>query len=789
MRALVPRLVGAASALALGARGATLATIAALAMAALLATEGTARADVMVSGVVVSPLGEPIAGATIVVEGADGAPLARAVADEKGAFRAVVPSGAPVRVRATALGLAPFEAPLPPGTTFVRATLGPPSEPGADSEIEVRGQRREPSSEASARPTRYELESSLLMHLPGTRGDPFAAVTSLPSMARPPSLSTVYVVRGASPDESITYVDGAPMPHAFHFGGVVSVIPPGLVQSISLAPGGFGVAYGRATAGLVEVKLAQIPEGVHASLGFDAIDVGALGSASLGEGTRVAVGARRSHVDAWIGHFVGDRVSGELPRYLDGQLVLEHDFGSRARVRATLFAADDAVKVTDPTIPEDQPRTGSWTSRYVRAHARLDAKLADDVALLFVTSYTRSNDAIIGDTDQWGDARQSFFARLETEATLAGRVRFSVGMDFQAEHIDGTRILSIPASAFGGSNVFPMRGVVHVERVQPAAYAQLIVPLADGVQITSGVRVDRAPLGEILVQPRVALRAEASARTVIKATAGLYARPNALDAVNARDFMGAYLPVPVLSGPARGVQASAGVEQVLAKDVRLDLDLWSRTGHHVLVPHEQPAVPIYGGKLVPNPIDDLTGYQYPLYSETGRVRAVGVEAMLGFGSVTATTGVIGFVGYALSRSEIQDDPYSAWRRMPLDQTHVLNAAAIWRLGDGWEIGARFRLAIGVQDSPYPASQIAPKSDPNLDPSRPLPNLAPIHSLDVRLEKTFRIGKHGDASIYLEARNAYDRRTREPLAYNPVYQYAVVGEGLPIIPNLGVRGSF
>ena len=107
------------------------------------------------------------------------------------------------------------------------------------------------------------------------------------------------------------------MPHAFHFGGVVSVIPPGLVQSISLAPGGFGVAYGRATAGLVEVKLAQIPEGVHASLGFDAIDVGALGSASLGEGTRVAVGARRSHVDAWIGHFVGDRVSGELPRYLE----------------------------------------------------------------------------------------------------------------------------------------------------------------------------------------------------------------------------------------------------------------------------------------------------------------------------------------------------------------------------------------------------------------------------------------------------------------------------------------
>jgi hypothetical protein len=780
--------------------------LASVAIVALVASPRDARADVMVAGIVDSPLGDPIAGATIVVEGPDGQPIARAVTDAKGAYRLVLPTplatgsgvGARLRLRATAAGLVPFEAPLSPGTTFVHATLAALPEAPADTEpaaeIEVRGERRAPSSEVSARPTRYELESSLLMHLPGTRGDPFAAVTSLPSMARPPSLSTVYVVRGAAPDESVTYVDGAPMPHAFHFGGVVSVIPPGLVQSISLAPGGFGVAYGRATAGLVEVKLAQIPEGLHASLGFDAIDVGVLGSASLGEGTRVAIGARRSHVDAWIGSFVGDRVSGELPRYLDGQLVLEHDFGARARVRATLFAADDAVKVTDPTIPEGQPRTGSWTSRYVRAHARLDAKLADDVSLLLVTAYTRSKDAIIGDTDEWGDARSSFFARLETEATLAGRVRASVGMDLQAEHVDGTRILSIPASAFGGSAVFPMRGVVHVERVQPAAYAQLILPIADGVQITTGVRVDRAPLGEILVQPRVALRAEApSGRTVLKATAGLYARPNALDAVSARDFLGAYLPVPVLSGPARGLQASGGIEQALAKDVRLDVSLWTRTGHHVLVPREQPAVPIYGNKLTPNPAENITGYQYPLYSETGRLRAVGVEAMLGFGTPAAPgsteSGWMGFLGYALSRSEIQDDPYAAWRRMPLDQTHVLNAAAIVRLGGGWEVGARFRLAIGVQDSPYPASQIAPKSDPNLDPSRPLPNLAPIHSLDVRIEKTFRIGKSGDASVYLEARNAYDRRAREPLAYNPVYQYAVVGEGLPIIPNLGVRGSF
>jgi hypothetical protein len=789
-----PRARGlAALALAIGALAATRRARAETAEPPILPSvpSESSGARTAIAGVVESPMGEPLAGVELVVERADGGVVARATSDAKGAFRVAPPADASgLTLRASTPGLLPWSAPLP-AAGFVRVTLRAPDDDDGVRAIEVRGERRAPSSEESARPTRYALEASLLTRLPGTRGDPFAAVASLPSMARPPSLSTVYVVRGAAPEESVTYVDGAPMPHAFHFGGIVSILPPQLIESISLAPGGFGVAFGRATAGLVDVRLGALPTGVHATGALDAIDVGAFGSAQLGERTRVAIGARRSHVDAWIGSFVGDRVSGELPRYLDGQLVIEHDLAKDARLRVGLFAADDQVKVTDPTIPEDEPRTGSWASTFVRAHARLDAKLDDAVTLMAVASYTRSDDQIIGDKDEWGDTRDLFFGRVELEARLGDgprAPRFSAGADFQATRIEGRRVLSIPASAFGGSAVFAMRGVLHVERVEPAAYAQVIVPLGDGAQITSGVRVDRAPLGEILVQPRAALRVEAGARTVLRATAGLYARPNVLDAASARDFMGAYLPVPVQAGPARGVQASLGVEHQLAKDVRLELDAWARTGHHALVPREQPAVPIYGDRLgSQGPVVD--GWEYPLYAETGRLRAKGLEVMLAFGDPKATSGWVGFVGYALSRSEIQDDPYSPWRRMPLDQTHVLNAAAIWRLGRGWEAGARFRLAVGVQDSPYPASQIAPKTNSSIDPSRALPTLAPIHSLDLRLEKTFTVGKAGSASIYVEARNAYDRRAREPLAYNPVYQYAVVGEGLPIIPNLGVRGGF
>ncbi|MEO7092409.1 MAG: TonB-dependent receptor, partial [Polyangiales bacterium] len=635
---------------------------------------------------------------------------------------------------------------------------------------------------------------------------------SLPSLGRPPALSTVYIVRGAGPEESATYFDGAPLPHAFHFGGLVAVVPSAFVVGISVVPGGFGVAYGRATAGLIDVALgfpcpmprtkASDPcRGVHGSITLDAIDVGAVGSAILTRSTRIAIGARRSHIDAWIGKILGDTVAGDLPRYLDGQFLIEHDFSARVRARFGLIAADDNVSVTDPNQPADKPRSGSWHSGLVRAHARLDADVGETGALLGVVALTRSSDSIIGETDQWGDVRKSLFVRFEGSSALGNpdgatwpTARVTLGLDAMATRIEGVRVLQVPVSGFGGSGVFPLRGALTIERVEPGAYAQLAIKPAAFFTFTPGVRVDRHYLGAVIVQPRLAVRAEVTKGTTLKGVVGFYSRPNVFDSANARDYQGAYLPVVVDAGPARGVHIGAGLEQRLAEGVDFLSDVYARTTSNVLVPLQQPARPIFEDRPRLGPSGDVqtdhvrVGYDYPLYAETGRARALGVELLLRF----SARSFVGFVGYALGRAEMRDSPFTAWRRAPFDQTHVLNAAMLVRLGSGWELGARFRLVLGILDSPYPATEIAPKADPNVDPNRALPELAPIHSLDLRLEKLWHIGPEGGSgtlSAYVEVRNVYDRRAREPLAYNYVYGYPVVGNGLPIIPNIGVRGAF
>lgn len=736
------------------------------------------------SGTVVTEASDPMPGAEVLLIDEKGKIVGRAKTDAQGRWRVKLDAPGTLIVRVAVPGLPPATTTLRPDQDDVRTTIQASDQ--SDVVLSVEGDKKLPPPAEAGAPASYGVEGSLLTKMPGTRGDPFAAATSLPSVGRPPALATVYAVRGAAPEDTATFLDGAPLPHAFHFGGLVAVLPGSMLARVSLLPGGFGTPYGRATAGIVDAWLAPPPkDGLHGSLQLDAIDVGATLSfpVKFGEGTAVAVGFRRSHVDAWIGSLVGDRVAGDLPRYLDAQLVAQHDFSPRSYLRAAVLFADDLLAVTDESQPADRPRSGRFHSALTRVHLRAE-RATDTSTLVAVGSLLRSEDTVEGEIDLWSSLRRSAFVRLEGTQKLADGpfpAQVTFGVDAQAIEVDGVRVLTLPVAAFGGTETFLVRGKVQVRRVEPSAYLQLALSPIQGVQVLPGLRFDH--FGEAIVSPRISMRL-GQGDTIVKGSLGAYARPPSYEVVDARDEDGTLVPVPFVGRAPRGLQAGVGVEHQLAKGVSVSVDLYSRAMSHVLAPQQQVAEPIYdpaprlgGGRI-------LLGYRYGLYTDEARARAVGFETLFRFSGESFS----GFVGYALSRAEIRDDPGMAWRRAPFDQTHVLNAALVTKLGRGFEAGLRFRLAIGVLDSPYPATDIAPKADPNIDPTRPLSELAPLHSLDVRLEKSFSFGEVGKLAVYVEVRNVYDRRAREPLAYNYVYGYPVVSAGVPIIPNLGLRGS-
>jgi hypothetical protein len=66
-------------------------------------------------------------------------------------------------------------------------------------------------------------------------------------------------------------------------------------------------------------------------------------------------------------------------------------------------------------------------------------------------------------------------------------------------------------------------------------------------------------------------------------------------------------------------------------------------------------------------------------------------------------------------------------------------------------------------------------------------VAPFHKLDVRIEKTWKLGD-GKVSAYLDVQNIYNRQNPEGLAYAYDFSRSKPVSGLPILPILGLRGE-
>ena len=116
----------------------------------------------------------------------------------------------------------------------------------------------------------------------------------------------------------------------------------------------------------------------------------------------------------------------------------------------------------------------------------------------------------------------------------------------------------------------------------------------------------------------------------------------------------------------------------------------------------------------------------------------------------------------------------------------------YKLGRGWELGARFRYVSGPLYTPctgvggfYDSAGGAYECISGRAFSQRLPA---FHQLDVRVDKTWDFGSW-KLSAYLDLYNAYVHQSPEDISYNFNYSQSTYQTGLPLIPSLGIRGEF
>lgn len=734
-----------------------------------IATDGLFGGRVLTSGE------EAIPGATLRIR-AEGVPERTVTCDSQGAFQLRLPPGN-YDVTLAAEGFDPTtsrETVVAGEAANVVYRLRAKVDPTATTQdIDVKGDR--PPREV----TRRVLERRELTRIPGTNGDALRAIENMPGVARPPGLAGLLIVRGSAPADTGIFVDGTNVPIAFHFGGLTSVVPSEMLSRIDFFPGNFGPEYSRAMGGVVDIGIrSPAKDKFHGLAQIDLLDARVLAEAPLGKSTRFLVAGRRSHVDAWLGPVMesGGAVGVSVaPVYYDYQAVLEQDLGKSTTARLLFHGSDDRLALTLNAAGGDPAASGSLKNhtQFFRIQARTETKLGEGTRWLNMLSYGRDWQELSLSTILDLDIKtMPLQFRSDLRHRITNGLTAIAGVDVLWTQADvSVYAAPIPEDEQANGPFFARpRRLQQLESTlfQPGGYAMLEIAPHRRLKLLPSVRADySSDIKDWRAAPRAAVRLdvnpEGSRRTTVKGGAGIFNQaPQPYESFR-----------PFGTPNLRHNQAqhySIGVEQEFTDQLELSVEGFYKKLDYLV---DQRA--------------DATGSESGVtYTNSGSGRVFGGEFLLRY---KPDKHLFGWIAYTLSRSERRADDSEAYRVFDYDQTHILTALASYKLGRGWEVGARFRYVTG---NPYtPAVTGIYDADAGAySPVNGTPfsgRSAAFHRLDIRIDKTWDF-KSWKLGAYLDIQNTYMRQNPEGLTYNYNYSRSEVISGLPFLPVLGLRGE-
>ncbi|CAN5690356.1 TonB-dependent receptor [soil metagenome] len=726
--------------------------IAALALV-FIASHAAARPTVRVVRGVVTRVNSPtpIAGASVLTDRGE-----IATSDLDGYFSIAV-SAADRELTVAAAGYLTRSVRIAVGDGVLRVELESAS--GAEV-IEVRGVAPE-----ETKPLSYQLTADEIRFIPGAGNDILRAAQMLPGVARIPFAFGGLVLRGTAPRDTAVFLDGIEVPLAFHFGGVTSFYPGGMLSNLTLTAGGFDASYGRAQGGLVTLSTRE-PRTDRWRMGgsIGLLDSSVQAEGPLAKGGGIIVGLRRSYFDTIAGPFVKDNVP--LPSYWDFQVRTGWGDARKAgRITPMLFGAIDRVASNEISV------TSSFLRLAVPYHRSWGT------TTLNVTPWIGWNQLSLEETN---DEKTERFSR----PTVPGGVRAELLRDTSWGHLRGGAELHAGYLAQTAVDVTdgpgdPISGDSTLGWTDVGLWGETRVKL-DGERfaLKPGLRVEHYGLSdELVIDPRLNIHQQLSDAITMRQSIGRFHQPPTAGDAD-----------PETGNPALNSsyidQLSLGVDAKLPEEIVASVTGYFNygTGMAVRVRNPRPGgeqpEPNLGG-LGPT-FELLLEKQlgFAIYRENiGRARSLGAEVLIKRNVGPWFT----LLAYTLSLSQRVDDPRldQGWRPFELDQRHNLNLA-VSRSWTKWRLGARLQVTTG---NPYSPSTYVP---PDLVIQNAWGGTLPAFiSLDLRADRRWR-RCWGDINLYIDIQNATFRDNVEgrTFRYDKLRDEDV--PGLPIVPFIGVE---
>ncbi|NVB84997.1 MAG: TonB-dependent receptor plug domain-containing protein [Kofleriaceae bacterium] len=626
--------------------------------------------------------------------------------------------------------------------------------------IEVSGEAP-PASPGAAKLDRTELQ-----RIPGAGGDMVKALSVMPGVVNsqlPVGYSGI-AIRGSSPQDSKVLIDNFEVPLLFHAIGARSILPTESIEKLEYIPGGFDVAFGRASSGIVALTTRPGNEQRTTQAEVSVLDGGLLAQGAIGKRTRYMLGLRRSLIDFVLPSLIPDDADLSMttvPRYWDEQFRIDHTLSSKWRLSLSSIGADDVLELYSSKNEDAMSKRFYNRTRFARltAAARYsDGPWALDLALSGLAQQTVVEVGVKQNLDVLSVFITPRAELSRTAAKFAGltNVVWRLGVDAQVAR--GVVDAAMPDEPREGEPAPPndpndvsqkFHGVVWLPDF--SGWTAISADLDPRIRVTTGLRTDVfAKNGQVAVQPRGELAVKLAKPWTARLSAGGFDRPAEYNTEALYDHLRA----------EHSTQVIAGLQYEPREGARIQA-----SGYYS-----------NRSSLITRNTDGSLG-------NNGRGDTIGGELLASY----RDRNWFGWLSYSYSSSHRVDAPGEMERLFSYDQPHSLNAAASWTYGK-WQFGGRFQLYSGLPYTPAIGSLF--DSDRNVYvPAYAESNSSrtPVHhQLDLRIDRSWKWGSML-MSAFLDVQNVYANDTTITYIYSYDYSQQSALKSIPILPTIGMRG--
>ncbi|NUN09468.1 MAG: TonB-dependent receptor [Ignavibacteriaceae bacterium] len=638
-----------------------------------------------------------------------------------------------------------------------------------------------------------DIRPEIVQKLPSLGGetDIFRALQLLPGVKAATEISTGIYVRGGSPDQNLTLVDGVVVYNPSHLGGFSSTFNGDAIQNISLIKGAFPAEYGGRLSSVLDVTLREgSMDKFMGKAGINNISSRITMEGPLEGNSTFILSGRTMYLDKLLG--MSPKLN-SIPRYsfYDFNGKVNYVLSETDRIFFSGFVSSD--QLNEPPVNKDVGFDIGWSNAtFNLTWTKINSPAVFSNTSLMYTNYRFST--LVKDKAPKATPLDYFTESIITDFQLKREMQLTywddhfVKLGAEVIYHDFNTTTSdyyIPELKYR-----PNYGTV-IQAIESSVYAQDDITLLKDLKTNIGLRLYYFQNGKFLKpEPRASISYFFLDRFTLRA--GFSVAHQILHMLSRNDI---YLPTdvwyPSTSNikPSRATQGSVGFEAISAdRSYLLSVEAYYKdmTSLHE---YKENADFSYDSDLEEQVTD-------------GRGIAYGVELFVQKNAGDFT----GWIGYTLSYTkkffDLLNRGVSFYPRY--DRRHDLSAVVTYKITGGFSIGATWTYGTGQAYSlpigQYYYQSLSSSTEPVKvyyeNSARDAYRLPPFHKLDISCNYETRLFEN-KVEFNLSIYNAYNRFN----AFSKYIGYKndpVSGRKIPVLkqftlfpflPTLGVSFEF